>query len=215
MPVFARIAGTTIFGLCLIPLVMGQEPAPGGGGPGAQAPAQRPPAKAQVRPSGQKVKVDPARVVVEDGDTVVIKWPDAGAEVVRILGIDTPETRRLEHNIPFDQPYGQEANAFAKGAFAAATEVELRRCSTLDPYDRTLGYLYINGRNYSIMVIKARYSTETVSHYGDNGLPEEAASVKAAAKDIGPLPFEAPHLYRARMRDLTNWMKQTGQYPAS
>ena len=65
------------------------------------------------------------------------------------------------------------------------------------------------------MVIKARYSTETVSHYGDNGLPDEAALVKAAAKDIGPLPFEAPHLFRARMRELTNWMKQTGQYPAS
>ena len=50
------------------------------------------------------------------------------------------------------------------------------------------------------MVIKARYSTETVSHYGDNGLPKEAAEVKAAAKDIGPLPFEPPHQFRARMR---------------
>ena len=65
------------------------------------------------------------------------------------------------------------------------------------------------------MVIKARFSTETVSHYGDNGLPDEAAQIKAAAKDIGPLPFEPPHLYRARMRDLTNWMKQAGQYPAN
>ena len=199
--------------LCLIPLVMGQEPAPGGAAAPAQA--QRPQAKAQPRPSGQRVKVDPSLVVVEDGDTVVIKWPGAEAEIVRILGIDTPETRRLEHNLPFDQPFGKEAHAFAQGAFAAASEVELLRCPTLDPYDRTLGYLYINGRNFSIMVIKARYSTETVSHYGDNGLPEEAAQVKAAAKDIGPLPFEPPHVYRARMRDLTNWMKQTGQYPAN
>ncbi len=117
--------------------------------------------------------------------------------MVRILGIDTPETRRLEHNLPFDQPFGKEANAFAKGAFAAATDLELLRCPTLDPYGRTLAYLFINGRNFSIMVIKARYSTETVSHYGDNGLPAEAAEVKAAAKDIGPLPFEPPHVYRA------------------
>ena len=170
MHVSARIAGTTLAGLCLIPLVMGQEPAPGGGA--AQTKRQRPPAKAQPRPNGQRVKVDPSLVVVEDGDTVVIHWPGAEAEIVRILGIDTPETRRLEHNLPFDQPFGKEAHAFAQGAFAAASEVELLRCPTLDPYDRTLGYLFINGRNFSIMVIKARYSTETVSHYGDNGLPE-------------------------------------------
>ena len=61
--------------------------------------------------------------------------------------------------------------AFAQGAFAAATEIELLRSPTLDPYDRTLAYLFINGRNFSVMAIKAGYSGETVSHYGDNGLP--------------------------------------------
>lgn len=65
------------------------------------------------------------------------------------------------------------------------------------------------------MAIKARFSTETVSHFGDNGLPNEAAEVKAAAQDIGPLPFESPHQFRARMRDLTNWMKQKGVYPVN
>ncbi len=183
--------------------------------PANQSGACAAPAKAQDRPHGQRVKVDPALVVVEDGDTVVIKWPGAEAEIVRILGIDTPETRRLEHNLPFDQPFGKEANAFAQGAFAAASDMELLRCPTLDPYGRTLAYLFINGRNFSVMVIKARFSTETVSHYGDNGLPNEAAEVKAAAKDIGPLPFEPPHQYRARMRELTNWMKQTGVFPAN
>ncbi len=68
----ARIAGATFFGLCLIPLVMAQEPGPGGGA--AQPQAGRPAAKAQSRPSGQRVKVDPALVSVEDGDTVVIRW---------------------------------------------------------------------------------------------------------------------------------------------
>jgi endonuclease YncB( thermonuclease family) len=212
MHVLGRIAGATVLGLCLVPLVMGQEP-PAGGAPGAQG--ERPQAKPQPRPSGQRVKVDPSMVAVEDGDTVSIRWTGGDTEVVRILGIDTPETRRLEHNLPFDQPFGKEADAFAKGAFAAASEVELLRSPAMDPYDRTLGYLYINGRNFSIMVIKARYSAETVSHYGDNGLPAEAALVKAAARDIGPLPFEPPHQFRARMRDLTNWMKQTGQYPTN
>ena len=89
------------------------------------------------------------------------------------------------------------------------------RSPTLDPYGRTLAYLFINGRNYSVLAIKARYSNETVSHYGDNGLPKEAAEVVGAAEDLGPLPFEPPHVFRARMHELTTWMKQDGQYPAN
>ena len=118
----------------------------------------------------------------------LIRWSDKDTEIVRILGIDTPEIRRLEHNLPYDQPFGPEARAFAQGAFAAATDVELLRSPTLDPYDRTLAYLFINGRNYSVLAIKARFSGETVSHYGDNGLPKEAAEVMAAAKEAGRAP---------------------------
>jgi endonuclease YncB( thermonuclease family) len=211
----ARKFGWAFVGLALVPVVMAQEPAaraPQGQGQGQ---GERPPAKPQSRPSGQRVRVDPAAIVVEDGDTVIIHWDKdkANDEVVRILGIDTPETRRLEHNLPFDQPFGPESTAFAQGAFAAATEVDLLRCPTLDPYDRTLAYLFINGRNYSVMVIKAGYSGETVSHYGDNGLPKESSEVAAAAKDSSPLPFEPPHQYRSRMRTLADWMKQHGKYP--
>ena len=144
---------------------------------------------------------------------MLIRWNDKDTEIVRILGIDTPEVRRLEHNLPYDQPFGPEARAFAQGAFAAATEIELLRSPTLDPYGRTLAYLFINGRNFSALTIKAGYSGETVSQYGDNGLSREAAEVVAAAKSAAPLAFEPPHLYRARMRTLTNWLKANGQYP--
>ena len=112
MHVFARIAVSALAGLCLIPLVMGSRARTGAA---AANQGQRAAAKAQPRPHGQRVRVDPALVVVEDGDTVVIRWPGAEAEIVRILGIDTPETRRLEHNLPFDQPFGKEAHAFAQG----------------------------------------------------------------------------------------------------
>ncbi len=181
----------------------------------AQTKSQPEPAKVQPRSSGQRLRVDPAAIDVEDGDGVIIRWPNSDLEIVRILGIDTPEIRRLEHNLPFDQPFGQQARAFAQGAFAAASEVEILRSPTLDPYGRTLAYLFINGRNYSVLAIKARYTTETIAQYGDNGLPREAAEVVAAAKDVGPLPFEPPTQFRARMRDVTNWMKQRGQFPAN
>jgi endonuclease YncB( thermonuclease family) len=182
-----------------------------------QAQGERPPAKAQTRTHGQRLKVDPALITVEDGDGVVIRWNDKESEIVRILGIDTPEVRRLEHNLPFDQPFGPEAKAFAQGAFAAAQEVELLRAPMLDPYERTLAYLFINGKNYSLLAIKARYSDETIGRYGDNGLPNEAAEILAAAKQSSaqPLPFEPPGDYRARMRAVTAALKASGQYPSN
>jgi micrococcal nuclease len=175
-----------------------------------QAAGARPQPKPQTRPHSTRVAVDPARILVDDGDTVVIRWSRDDLETVRVLGIDTPETRHVEHDIPYAQCFGPEARAFAQGAFATATSVELLRAGTLDPYGRTLGYLFLNGRNYSVLVVEARLAAETVTFYGDNGLPREAAEVLAAAKSAGPLPFEPPHLFRARMREVSQWMKEKG-----
>ncbi len=173
----------------------------------------RPAAKPQSRPSGSRIKVDVSAITVDDGDTVTIRWGEKDEEIVRILGIDTPETRHDAHNIPVDQPYGPEARAFARGALATATEVELLRCATVDPYDRTLGYLFINGKNYSLLVLKARLAEESVTRYGDNGFPEIAAEVQAVAKAAGPLPFESPGIFRNRMRPLSAWMREHGEMP--
>jgi endonuclease YncB( thermonuclease family) len=190
--------------LCLVPgSGQGQEPK------AAQAVEQKP----QTRPHGEPIAVDPTTVTIDDGDSVFIRWSADDAETVRILGIDTPEVRHDEHGIPFDQPFGPEARAFAQGAFAVATDIKLIRAGILDPYGRTLGYLILNGRNYSVLAIRARLSDETVSFYGDNGLPELAAEVKAAAKDLRPLPFEPPHLFRKRMRSLSDWEKSAKREP--
>jgi len=178
-----------------------------------QVQSPRPSPSPQPRPHGTRVAVDPRIVGVDDGDTVVIRWGPADRETVRILGIDTPETRHVEHDLPFAQAFGPEARAFAQGAFAAATRVELSRAPILDPYGRTLGYLFVSGRNYSLLVIAARLAEESVSRYGDNGFPQEAAEVLAAAKAAGPLPFEPPGEFRARMREVAKAMKARGEYP--
>jgi micrococcal nuclease len=179
--------------------------------PRAQRPAEpRPEPQPQPRPHSMRVPVDPTRVQVDDGDTVVVRWSKDDLETVRILGIDTPETRHLEHDLPYAQSFGPEARAFAQGAFATATQVELLRSSTVDQYGRTLGYLFLNGRNYSVLVVQARLAAESVTFYGDNGLPREAAEVLAAAKSAGPLPFEPPHAFRGRMREVSRWMKEKG-----
>ena len=116
----------------------------------------------------------------------------------------------MPHELPYAQMFGAEARAFAQGAFATATTIELERASTLDPYGRTLGYFLLNGRNYSVLVVRARLAEETVSKYGDNGFPQESAEVAAAAKDAG-LPFESPGDFRRRMREVSRWMKARGQ----
>lgn len=201
------IAAWTLAAAFLPAAALPQAAAPPRASPPAE-PREQP--KPQPRPHGMRVPVDPARILVDDGDTVVVRWSKADLETVRILGIDTPETRHLEHDLPYAQPFGPDARGFAEGAFAAATRVELLRAATLDPYGRTLGYLFVNGRNYSVLVVQARLAAESVSFYGDNGLPTEAAEVLAAAKAAGPLPFEPPHLFRARMREVSRWMKEKG-----
>jgi endonuclease YncB( thermonuclease family) len=197
-------------GLQASPQAAGQAPAAGQPAPAARANESRPAPKPQTRPHGLRVPVDPAKIFMDDGDTVDIRWSKDDLETVRILGIDCPETRHIEHNLPYPQDFGPEARAFAKGAFAVANEVELLRSSTLDPFGRSLGYVFLNGRNYSVLVVRARLAAESVSHYGDNGLPKEAAEVLAAANAAGPVPFEPPHQFRARMRDVTKWMQEKG-----
>jgi micrococcal nuclease len=144
---------------------------------------------------------------------VMIRWAANDVETVRILGIDCPETRHVEHDLPYPQPFGDEARAFAAGVMAGANQVELLRAATLDPYGRTLGYLFVNNQNYSVMVIEARLAEESVTRYDDNGLQPEAAAVLAAAKQQGPLPFESPGAFRERMRAVSAWLKARGEYP--
>lgn len=169
--------------------------------------------RVQPRASKTRVPVPVDKIRVDDGDTVDIHWSETDSETVRILGIDTPETQHLPHNLPYEQPFGEVARGFARGVFSLADTVELLRAETIDPYGRTLGYLFVNGKNYSVLVVKAGLAAESVSFYGDNGLPEPSQAVLEASREAPPLAFEPPHQYRKRMRELTDWMKAHGEYP--
>jgi len=149
---------------------------------------------------------------VDDGDTVMIAWPSGDKERIRILGIDTPETAHPEHNLPIAQRFGEEATTFAQGAFSAATRIELLRSAELDPFGRTLGYIFLNGQNYSLMVLGAKLAVENVSRFGDNGFPKEAAKIERLAKKVGPMPFENPSDFRKRMRKYSKWLNRQGRH---
>lgn len=50
-------------------------------------------------------------VKVVDGDTVEVRYPDGGEDTVRVLAIDTPETKHPSKPVECGGP---EATAFAK-----------------------------------------------------------------------------------------------------
>ncbi|MEZ4648427.1 MAG: hypothetical protein R3E97_06475 [Candidatus Eisenbacteria bacterium] len=79
----------------------------------------------QPRESKTRIAVPLEKVRVDDGDTVVIVWAEGEEEIIRVLGIDTPETQHVEHRIPYDQPFGRRRPGSA-GAFGLATS---RDCS--------------------------------------------------------------------------------------
>ena len=138
----------------------------------------------QRRPHGVRVTVEPQALRLMDGDTAEIRWSAADVETVRFLGIDAPELYRGGRSAPPGpknlDPRGAEARGFARGAFGVTRAVALLRCDRLDRYRRTLGYFFLDGRNFSAL---ANYTLSHCLNQGDNGLPREAAEVLAAARE--------------------------------
>lgn len=163
--------------------------------------------------STERVPVPKELILFDDGDSLSIDWK-TGPESVRILGIDTPEVLHLDHGIPHPQPFGDVAAGFLRGCIAATDTVELLRSGQKDPFGRTLGYLFLDGKNYSVLALSARLAVESVTRYGDNGLEKQAQACLSAARDAGPVPFEDPHAYRRRMKEITNWKKARTMRPS-
>ncbi len=163
--------------------------------------------KIPTRPVGTRVLVDPARIWVDDGDTIRITWPDAPPETVRILGIDAPEIGHKSDSTAEDQPYGRESLAFARRHLLGASRLELLRAAHDDRYHRTLGYLFVDGVNYSTLAVENHMAECTIDRFGDSGFPREAAEVRAAEGRAGPPPFESPARFRERVRPDSQTLK--------
>jgi micrococcal nuclease len=74
-----------------------------------------------------------ARVV--DGDTIEISPAIDGVVEVRLIGVDTPETKDPDESV---EPYGPEASAFATDELTGrrvGLEFDVER---IDQYDRLL-----------------------------------------------------------------------------
>ena len=77
-------------------------------------------------------------VEVIDGDTVVIDFAGT-TDTVRLIGVDTPETRDPRRG---PECFGVEATEFVEGLLPPGTAVEVSRdTEARDTYGRLLGYL--------------------------------------------------------------------------
>lgn len=98
---------------------------------------------AAATPSGSVAFAANATVErVVDGDTIVVKI-DGRRDRVRLIGIDTPETKK--ENTPV-QCFGPEATAYTTELLPEGTPIHLERDKVArDDYDRLLAYVYVAG----------------------------------------------------------------------
>ena len=94
------------------------------------------------------------RVVrVVDGDTIVVEL-DGGEERVRLIGIDTPESKDPRSPV---ECFGPEATAHLEALLPEGTAVRLvRDVEARDRYDRLLAYVYRAGDGEHVNLARAR-----------------------------------------------------------
>jgi endonuclease YncB( thermonuclease family) len=122
-----------------------------------------------------------------DGDTAKIVRSDTGKQIkVRFAGIDTPEKK---------QAYGQAAKKYVKGLIAGKT-VRVEPV-TIDRYGRTVGYIWLNGKEINLKIVAAgyawmyrQYSPKPKSRAAKYHNAEASAKVRKAGlwKDPNPMP---------------------------
>src|SRR5699024_1152158 len=106
----------------------------------------------------QQLKKDEVTInYVVDGDTVNVTLPNGSKESVRLLLIDTPESK---HPNKPKQPYGEEASEFAKETLREGQTVTLEKgYPERDKYDRLLGYIWIDDNtNFNQLMIEEGFA---------------------------------------------------------
>ncbi len=136
--------------------------------------------------------VDISRIRFDDGDTFYLD-----GKPVRVLGIDTPETKSPDVGIFIDQPRGPEAAESTRVWMLRAKRLEIVRDGR-GSYGRLLAHIFTDGELLAVRLLEARLAWENVSHFGDNGFPDLADQILDAAEVVGRPPFEQPYRWRKK-----------------
>lgn len=123
--------------------------------------------------SDSKITVELIKCI--DGDTA--KFTEVGT--TRFLYIDTPEsTRTIE-------PYGKEASAYTCNLLKNAKTIQLEYDGPKkDKYNRTLAWVWIDGKLIQKEIIKKGY-VEKFYDYGNYSYESELRSLQETAKEQG------------------------------
>ncbi len=91
-----------------------------------------------------------------DGDTIKVTMHDGTKETIRFLLVDTPETVKPRTPI---QPWGNEAHAFTKKELEGKdVQLEIDPKNKRDRYGRLLAYVWINGKDFNLTLVKDGYA---------------------------------------------------------
>jgi micrococcal nuclease len=97
----------------------------------------------------------PWRVLrVDDGDTIEVRRGN-DTDVVRLLGVDTPETHHPTKPV---QCYGPEAAAFTQRRLTGALVVLEGDVEPRDLYGRRLAYVLVDGRRFNDELLRRGYA---------------------------------------------------------
>jgi micrococcal nuclease len=94
-------------------------------------------------------------VEVIDGDTVVVALPDGTRDTVRLLGIDTPETKHPTRPVGC---FGPESSAFTRSRLLGRTVRLESDTQRRDAYGRRLAYVWLDGRRFNDVLLRAGYA---------------------------------------------------------
>lgn len=104
---------------------------------------------------------------VTDGDTITVRAHSHGAtpEVVRILGVDTPETHHPRKGI---QCFGPEAAEATRAALLGKEVTIVRGLQPTDVYGRTLARVSLDGRSFAEWLVSQGYARVLVFSPNDS-----------------------------------------------
>lgn len=142
-------------------------------------PATNPPASTAAGPAPDEIGAGTVTRVV-DGDTMEVTADGGGEVTVRVLGIDTPETKDPRRAV---QCWGPQASQFATDTLLGES-VRLAgdpTQATRDRYGRLLAYVYLpDGSNFSVLAAAAGAARAYVYDVPDTAHPAITAAADEA-----------------------------------
>jgi micrococcal nuclease len=129
------------------------------------------------------VQANATVVALTDGDTISVRIIGGNKEKVRLIGIDTPETKKPDTPV---QCFGPEASAYTASLVPVGTKVRLERDGEArDKYGRLLAYVYraSDGLFVNLDVIRRGFARQLSIAPNTAHEPDFSAAVQAAQRD--------------------------------